>query len=180
LKKATFLVMVVMALLAFSSTLAFAHDEVVTMNEQNGAGQNGTAMLVGMDDGTTMVTLDITSNGTTDPQPAHIHAGTCANLDPKPAYPLNNVVDGKSETIVPVDVHELTEGTFAINVHKSATEAAVYTSCGDITMAEEVEESHSPGMPTTGSSDQNLLLGALALLGITLVGAGFQLARRRA
>jgi hypothetical protein len=171
--------MVVMALLAFSSTLAFAHDAAVTMNEQNGSGQNGTAMLVGMDDGTTMVTLDI-SNGTSEPQPAHIHAGTCANLDPKPAFPLNNVVDGKSETIVPMDIHDLTEGTFAINVHKSATEAAVYTSCGDLTLAEEVEESHSPGMPTTGNGDQNLLLGALALLGLTLVGTGFQLARRRA
>jgi Cu/Zn superoxide dismutase len=179
LKKVTFVVMVALALFALSSTLVFAHDAVVTMNEQNGSGQNGTAMLVGMDDGTTMVTLDI-SNGTNEPQPAHIHAGTCADLDPKPAYPLNNVVDGKSETIVPVDVHDLTEGTFAINVHKSAKEATVYTSCGDLTLAEEAEESHSPGMPTTGNAEQNLILGALALLAVTLVGAGLQLARRKA
>lgn len=179
MKKATFVVIIALALFALSSTLVFAHDAIVTMNEQNGSGQNGTALLVGLEDGTTVVILDITSNGTTEPQPAHIHAGTCANLDPKPAFPLNNVVDGTSETIVPIDTHDLTDGTFAINVHKSATEASVYTSCGDITMAVEIEE-EEPGMPTTGNGDQNSLLGALALLGVTLVGAGVKLARRKA
>ena len=42
-------------------------------------------------------TLNLT-NGTAEPQPAHVHKGTCANLDPAPLYPLNSVVNGKSET----------------------------------------------------------------------------------
>jgi hypothetical protein len=35
-------------------------------------------------------------------------------------------------------------------------------------------------MPTTGNGQQELLFGALALLGATLLGVGVQLARRKA
>jgi LPXTG-motif cell wall-anchored protein len=35
-------------------------------------------------------------------------------------------------------------------------------------------------MPATGAGDQSALLAALALLGLTLVGAGRRLARQRA
>ncbi|HKP54445.1 MAG TPA: hypothetical protein VJ183_17550 [Chloroflexia bacterium] len=175
MRRVPFMVMVAMVLLALTSTLVFAHDAIVTLTEQNGSGQNGMAELTDMGDGTTMVVVEVTSNGTMDPQPAHIHEGTCANLNPKPAFPLSSVVDGRSETIVPVDIHELTDEPYAINIHKSATEAAIYTSCGDILAMEE-----TPGMPTTGNGQQELLLGALALLGASLLGVGVQLARRKA
>jgi hypothetical protein len=179
MRKVPFMVMVAMMLLALTSALVFAHDETVTLNEQNGSGQNGTAILTDMEDGTTMVTIEI-ENGTAEPQPAHIHAGSCENLDPKPAFPLTSVVDGMSETIVPVDIHELTDELYAINIHKSATEAAIYTSCGDIVALVHDDEESTPGMPTTGNGQQELLLGALALLGATLLGVGVQLARRKA
>jgi len=174
MRKVPFMVMVAMMLLALTSTLVFAHDVTVTLTEQNGSGQNGMAELTDMGDGTTMVVIEV-SNGTAEPQPAHIHEGTCANLNPKPAYPLSGVVDGRSETIVPADIHELTDEPYAINIHKSATEAAIYTSCGDILAME-----HTPGMPTTGNGQQELMLGVLALLGATLLGVGVQLARRKA
>jgi hypothetical protein len=173
------MVMVVMALLALTSTLVFAHDVTVTLTEQNESGQNGMAELTDMGDGTTMVVIEI-ENGNAGPQPAHIHEGTCANLNPKPAYPLSGVVDGRSETIVPVDIHDLTDEPYAINIHKSATEAAIYTSCGDILAMEHDGDEETPGMPTTGNGQQELMFGALALLGATLLGVGVQLARRKA
>lgn len=105
----------------------------VIMDAQNGSGQSGKATLTDMGNGMVHVVLDITGPGTTDPQPAHVHQGTCAQLDPSPAYPLSNVVDGKSVTDIEADFDTLTATAFAINVHKSAAEATVYVSCGDIT-----------------------------------------------
>ena len=65
-------------------------------------------------------------------QPAHIHEGSCAKLDPKPKYGLSNVTDGKSSTTVPVSLDTLTKGGLAINVHKSAEDLKTYVACGDI------------------------------------------------
>jgi hypothetical protein len=107
-------------------------DTTVQMKEQNASGENGTATIKHTDTG--MVVMVDLSNGTTEPQPAHIHKGTCANLDPKPAAPLTNVVNGKSETTIATADFTMEAGqAYAINVHKSAAEASVYVSCGDIT-----------------------------------------------
>jgi hypothetical protein len=62
----------------------------------------------------------------------HIHKGTCANLDPKPTYPLSPVVNGKSETTVNASLDSLEKGGYAINGHKSAQEAKTYVFCGPI------------------------------------------------
>ncbi|HYO49536.1 MAG TPA: hypothetical protein VEW94_06760 [Chloroflexia bacterium] len=103
----------------------------VTLSAQNDSNQNGTATITDMGGKAIIVSITL-SNGTTEPQPAHIHKGTCANLDPNPAYPLSSVVNGKSETEVPDSMDELSKGEYAINIHKSATEASVYVACGDI------------------------------------------------
>lgn len=178
MRKGTFVVTIALALFALTGTLVFAHDAIVTMNEQNGSGQNGVTSLVDNGDGTTTVTIEI-SNGTDTPQPAHIHEGTCATLNPKPTYPLNTVVNGKSTTIVQADIHDIADGVFAVNVHKSAAEATVYTSCGDVTSASMVED-EPVGMPTTGSNSFDLVIGALALLAATLLGVGLKLSRNNA
>ena len=73
------------------------------------------------------------SPASSEAQPAHIHKGTCDNLDPNPAFPLENVVDGKSETDVDVSLDDLALSSYAVNVHKSQDEADVYVACGDIT-----------------------------------------------
>ena len=164
----------VLALFALTSALAFADDTTVTLTQENNSGQNGTAMLTDMGDGTTKVTINI-SGGSAVAQPAHIHEGQCGpTLNPRPAYPLTSVVNGMSETTVPVDVHDLTGGTYAINVHKSAAEASIYVSCGNIMALE-----HTPGMPRTGAADM-LPLALLALLGLAMAGSGLALARRKA
>ena len=52
--------------------------------------------------------LDVT--GASGSQPVHIHKGTCAQLDPKPALPLSPVVNRKSETVVNASLDDLQKG----------------------------------------------------------------------
>jgi Cu/Zn superoxide dismutase len=106
----------------------------VPIKAQNDSGEIGSATLTqkGSD---VLVTLTLTG-GSTDPQPAHIHLGTCAKLDPAPKYPLSNVADGKSVTTVKgVNLTDLETGAFAINVHKSTSDLKTYVACGDIPKA---------------------------------------------
>lgn len=102
----------------------------IEMKAQNNSSEDGTAIIVKSDAGM-VVTIDL-KNGTTEPQPAHIHKGTCAALGDV-AQPLTNVVDGKSVTTVPATFAMEAGQSYAINVHKSAAEVSVYVSCGDIT-----------------------------------------------
>ena len=102
----------------------------VELTEQNGSGESGSATLTAEGEQTHVV-LEL-SNPTSDSQPAHIHRGTCANLDPAPAFPLPNVENGSSEATVDVTLDELTSGEYAVNVHKSNDEADVYVACGEI------------------------------------------------
>jgi hypothetical protein len=101
------------------------------LQEQNDSGITGTAVLSPTSDGEIEVELEVDgSQG--GPHPAHIHKGSCADLDPDPAFPLEDVVDGRSETTVDVDIAELTADEYAINVHESPENAANYVACADV------------------------------------------------
>ena len=87
--------------------------------------------------------------------PAHIHDGTCAELG-EVVYALSDVgpgtvrngepstggvVVGQTEDIFPVAVSsttvdaplsEITDGTYAVNVHESGENIQVYIACGNI------------------------------------------------
>jgi hypothetical protein len=103
----------------------------VKLSQQNKSKESGTAKLTPAGDKTKVeISLKGAPKGVS--QPAHIHEGSCAKLDPKPKYALQNVVDGKSTSEVPVSISELQKGNLAINVHKSADEVKVYVACGDI------------------------------------------------
>jgi hypothetical protein len=104
----------------------------VELAEQNSSGQSGTATFTVNDEGVLHVSIML-SGGSSEPQPAHIHKGTCDDLDPNPAFPLENVVNGSSETDVDVSLDDLALSSYAVNVHKSEAEADVYVACGDIT-----------------------------------------------
>jgi hypothetical protein len=108
-----------------------AKSVTVRLAEQNNSGEKGTVRLTPQGDKTK---VDVNLKGAPKgvQQPAHIHDGSCAKLDPKPKYPLQNVVDGKSTSEVPVKLDELTGGNLAINVHKSAEDVKTYVACGDI------------------------------------------------
>ncbi|MBV9102080.1 MAG: CHRD domain-containing protein [Candidatus Eremiobacteraeota bacterium] len=103
----------------------------VKMKAQNGSNESGTATL--MQEGTNVIVKISISNGSAKPQPAHIHTGTCANLNPAPKYPLSSVVNGVSTTTLKdLKMTSLENGDFAINVHKSLSDLKTYVSCGDI------------------------------------------------
>ena len=180
MKKVVSFAMALAVLLALSGGTVFADHESATiaLMEQNNSGQSGTATLTVSDD-LKSVTVEINiSGGSEVPQPAHIHAGTCANLDPKPAVPLNNVVNGKSVTVITEEsgagMGDMEANEFAINVHKSAAEASVYVACGDIATANVV------GMPRTGDGGNILtLLGVIALMAVG-TGTVLSFARRKA
>ncbi len=105
----------------------------VAMHAQNKSGESGRARLT--PEGADKTKVEIMLKGAKGTQPAHIHEGTCAKLDPKPKQGLENVVDGKSTTTVPMGIDALTAGNLAINVHKSTDDIKTYVSCGDIRKA---------------------------------------------
>ena len=94
------------------------------------SGQTGSVTLTTDGDMTTVV-VDV-DDPVSSSQPAHIHEGTCDDLNPAPAYGLTNVEDGSSDTTVDAPLDELIEGDYAINLHMSADDLETYTSCGDI------------------------------------------------
>src|SRR5437016_3417406 len=117
-----FTVLAVMAAFGLIGVAMAQTPTTVTLNEQNGSGETGTATLTDLGNG--MVRVDVAVNG--EPagasQPMHIHKGTCANLDPNPAYPLKNLENGTSSTQVTTTLQALMASPFAINGHKSAAE----------------------------------------------------------
>ncbi len=163
--------------LAAAGGASAADTLTVQLTAQNNSGQSGTATLTDMGDGTTKVVLSLTDLGAT-PQPVHIHDGTCATLNPTPKYPLTNMVNGKSETVVKVSMSQLLAQPFAINAHKSGQEVSVYTACGNIV-------GKVAGMPATGGGGMArqpmlpLVLGA-GLLTLVVAGGAVALRRRQA
>jgi len=117
--------------LAFAAvaSAASAQETKVKLEPQNNSNESGTATLTPAGDSTKVVLEMKGGEGT---QPTHIHKGTCAQLDPKPAFPLSPVVNGKSETTVKASTKDLTTGGYAINGHKSAQDLKTYVFCGDI------------------------------------------------
>ena len=120
------------ALAWFAAGAALAEDQAVTVNlsAQNASGENGTATLTPKGD-KTQVVIKLTG-APQEAQPAHIHDGSCAKLDPKPRVPLQNVVGGTSTTTVDMKLADITSKGGAINVHKSAADVKTYVACGDL------------------------------------------------
>ena len=116
-------------LIGLASSVPAADSITVKLLPQSGSGQSGTATLTRQGDKQTKVVLSVT--GAAGREPVHIHKGTCAQLDPKPAFPLSPVVNGKSETVVNAPLADLEKG-HAINGHKSAEDIKTYVFCGDI------------------------------------------------
>jgi Cu/Zn superoxide dismutase len=117
-----------------SATMANAADnaggKVFALNAQNGSGEHGTVALKPRGSKTV---IEIHLIGApSSAQPAHIHMGSCAKLNPAPKYPLTSVIDGISETTVDQPMAALTAGGMAINVHKSLDDLKDYVACGAI------------------------------------------------
>lgn len=105
----------------------------IQLDELNDSGQYGTARLDENEDGQLVVTVNLVGGNFEQPQPAHIHVGSCPGIGAI-EYPLTSVVDGSSITILDVTLDEVTNvpGGLALNVHQSAEQADIYTACGDL------------------------------------------------
>jgi hypothetical protein len=115
-----------------SGTFAEAQDVNVRLGALNSSGESGTATLSDVGGNKTKVVIAVTGQPANVPQPVHIHKGTCAQIDPAPAYGLTTMADGKSETVIDQPLSSLQRERFAINGHKSAQDAKTYVFCGDI------------------------------------------------
>ncbi|MBI5034273.1 MAG: hypothetical protein HZB51_27445 [Chloroflexi bacterium] len=75
--------------------------------------------------------------------PAHVHEGAC----PVPGgvkYPLKEVVDGRSTTVVEAALADLLKGGFAINAHLSSAEVGKYVSCGNLKVTAQIAPAANP------------------------------------
>jgi hypothetical protein len=104
----------------------------VDMVGVNNSNEFGTASLFSEEGDKTRVLLD--TEGPFDrefEQPAGIYKGTCPKPSGEPAYELNILTDGFSETTVDASIGDLQSGGYIIVVNKSASDDTV-TQCGTI------------------------------------------------
>src|SRR5262245_34193152 len=95
------LAVIALTVLALAPGIAGAADVMVKLDPQSNSGESGTATLSDAGGGKTKVTVNVTGQPAGS-QPMHIHKGTCASLDPKPAYPLPALTGGKAEATLDV------------------------------------------------------------------------------
>ena len=115
---------------AFAPSGAATSTLKVALTQQSGSGESGTATLT--QQGTNVQVVIALKGAPATAQPAHIHDGTCAKLGGI-AYSLTSVVNGSSTTVVKgVTIDKLLGGTYAINVHESASNLGKYVACGNV------------------------------------------------
>jgi len=127
-RSSALIVMVVLVLAACAAPTSAPR--TITLRTLNDSGVTGTVSFTDLR-GKTGVDVEVIPAGNLD-MPAHIHPGTCDNLTPQPKFPLENVKNGVSKTVVPVPIDELFAGNLAVNIHKSNDDLKTYTACVDI------------------------------------------------
>lgn len=105
--------------------------KVFKLHAQNGSHEYGTVALK-PHGATTGVEIHLINAPAGVAQPAHVHMGSCAKLDPSPKYPLQSVLDGTSDITLNVPIATLLKSPMAVNVHKSADDLKDYVACADL------------------------------------------------
>lgn len=101
------------------------------LEELNDSGISGTVTLYDAGDDQTIVEFDVEGAG--GDHPAHIHEGTCGNLEPEPYKSLENVDEnGESMTVVDVSLDTLLADDYAIDIHLAPNELGTLIACADI------------------------------------------------
>lgn len=151
-----------------------AQGQSVTVNltSQNSSGIVGTATFTELAGGKLRIAIQVTGAGA-GPQPAHIHDGTCANLNPAPKFALTSLANGASTTEVDGTIQQLIASPNAIHLHKSPDELPIYVACADIRAPGQPAGQPAPGrpqtLPSTGEvapSSQMPLAAGLVLLAL--------------
>ena len=166
-----------------SLVAAQGQSATLSLASQNNSGIIGPATVTDLGAGKMRIAVQATGAGA-GPQPAHIHEGTCANLNPAPKLTLASIANGTSMTEVDGSIQQLTSSPHAIHLHKSPDELPIYVACADIRLAatSSGQPAASTGAgPATSSGQPAVLpsagqagpagLGA-ALIGLTLIGGG--------
>lgn len=103
------------------------------MMELNNSGQDGEVTLFGRNGGKETLVV-VSMEGTPHhAEPAEIHTGKsrfCDAISPAAVYPLNSVVNGKSQTLLHVPIMRLLSGRYSVIVSTSAANPRHYVSCG--------------------------------------------------
>jgi hypothetical protein len=156
--------------------LAVAQNQsmTLTLTAQNNSGIGGTVTLADQGSGKTRVTIEATGAGA-GPQPAHIHPGSCAQLDPAPRFALTSVVNGASTTDVDATLAQLMSQPSAVHMHKSVDELTVYVACADITAS-----GQPATLPRSGDLGGDWPAAIAGLTGLTLIVVGLGVRRRAA
>jgi hypothetical protein len=124
------LVAVVLLTIAAIAPAAAQDTITIDMQEIDDSGQSGTANITS-DGDQVIVSIEIDAGPDGEPQPVHIHEGNCRDLGDV-AFPLEDVVDGVSESTADVSMSELIGNDYAINVHLSEDQMDVYVACGTL------------------------------------------------
>jgi hypothetical protein len=186
------LFLVLASIVSLPMGLAFAQNTAtsitVDLNEFEGSGISGTAVLTENDAGGVHVSMKLLGEALDGNHPTHIHTGTCSNFDPSPIYPLETVnlnpvnQQGISESdVTGTTLDTLRNGKFVILVHQSPEELTNYLVCGDIGAG----ESGARSMPIagTGFGTTDTWSGTVAVLVLASVAlmsaAGAEMLRRR-
>jgi len=96
------------------------------------SGVKGTITMIPEGPKKTKVIAIMTGKKVNHPMPFHIHQGLCRDINPKPKYPLNPIVNGKSETVINVSTASLFQEPYAFNVHESKKNIKHYVACGNM------------------------------------------------
>lgn len=103
---------------------------VVRLGAVNGSGVEGLAVLSPGEGGTT---ISLTLLGATTDQIGAVHAGTCATIDPLPAFALAGFDDsGRSTSLMNQAFDDASADPLAIVIHASAAEFGTVVACGEI------------------------------------------------
>ncbi len=103
----------------------------VVLSAVNNSGEAGEATITEVD-GQIKVVVNLTGALAEIPQPAHLHKGTCV-APGEAIYNLSSVVNGESETIIPISKQVIIDRSpLSINVHESVEKKTNYVACGDI------------------------------------------------
>jgi hypothetical protein len=126
------------------------NDVTFALDEQHGSGLSGESTLI-EDSGRLTVTVSLDGDDSGTARPAHIHSGTCDSPGPA-VHPLDNVVDGSSETVLEATLSSVQDGNHSVDVHASAADIDTDVACGDIPLAgDDNGDGAADGLGDTGN-----------------------------
>lgn len=134
MRKLAILITALVLVLSTTGT-AFAQGAATTWDFGPGrdGNQGGKVTVTPLSASSFRVNIDMPTGGAGVQQPAHIHVGGCPGVG-SVRVPLTSVVNGKSETTVNHPWALFGASQHSINVHKSSTEASLYTACVNLPM----------------------------------------------